>query len=82
MCVGDNAADGLAFKSESALISKVRGGKEAYILALVASSAVMLTDIQSPGLTRSPSIVNAASGYHSHHAEALWPPFELTYTQS
>lgn len=49
-----------------------------YIVPLDASFAVIFTDIQSPGLTRSPSMVNAASGYHSHHADALWPPFELT----
>jgi hypothetical protein len=48
------------------------------MVPLDAFVAVMLTDIQSPGLTWRPSMVKAASGYHSHHADALWPPLELT----
>ena len=49
-----------------------------HTVPLDALDAVMFTDIQSPGLTLRPSMLKAASGYHSHHADALCPPLELT----
>jgi lipopolysaccharide export LptBFGC system permease protein LptF len=42
-----------------------------YIFALFVLVVSILTVTQSPALTLSPSMLYAASGYHSHHAEAL-----------
>lgn len=67
---------------QSVATSSCRPTSATYTVPLVASLVVMFTDTQSPGFTFRPSMLNAASGYHSHHAEALWPPLELTCPES